>query len=194
MSRPLPAAPAHVAPPVPMNARPRRPALLRSLLLAVLLAGCATAAHYSGHGLAPGQAREADVRAAMGEPALAFDDAGGRVLLYPRGPEGFHTFRVTLDGSGRLVGIENVLEPKGFARVKVDDDRETVRRTLGPPREVTFYDRRNEEVWEWRFCDDYDEAARFYAIFDRTSGRVKSTGQLTETQAGRGNRRVICSR
>lgn len=189
MFRPLHHSPIRAA----MNARPRRP-LLRSLLLAVLLAGCATTAHYSGRGLAPGQAREADVRAAMGEPALAFDDAGGRVLLYPRGPEGFHTFRVTLDGSGRLVGIENVLEPKGFARVKVDDDRETVRRTLGPPREVTFYDRRNEEVWEWRFCDDYDEAARFYTIFDRTSGRVKSTGQLTETQAGRGNRRIICSR
>lgn len=180
----------------PRRLRPWRTRLATPLLV-VLLAGCALAGQYSGRGLEPGRADEAAVRARMGEPALAFtedDGRGQRVLLYPHGPEGYHTFRVTLDTSGRLVGIENVLEPRGFARVRLGDDREAVRRTLGPPREITLFERRHEEVWEWRFCDDFAEAARFYVVFDQPSGRVTRTEQLTEAQITWNHRRVICAR
>jgi hypothetical protein len=163
--------------------------------LALLLAGCAAVAGYSGRGLIPGQAQEADVRASMGEPALTYQPPeGGRVLLYPRGPQGYHTFRVTLDAAGRLVSIENVLTPRGFARVLPGNDQEIVRRTLGPPREITTYARRNEEVWEWRFCDDFSESARFYVIFDQPTGLVKSSGQLTEGQMHWHGGRIPCSR
>ena len=56
---------------------------------------------------------------------------------------------------------------------------------------------RDELVWEWRFCDDFQEPARFDVLFDGTSGRVRSTLAQPERFSnpwGRGGRRDWCSR
>ena len=59
-----------------------------------------------------------------------------------------------------------------------------------------YFAARDELVWEWRWCDDWSEPARFNVLFDGTSGKVRSTASLTERQAvfGRGDRRSWCSR
>ena len=52
-------------------------------------------------------------------------------------------------------------------------------------------------MWEWRYCDDWAEPARFSVLFDATSGKVRTTISLTERQSlpfGRGDRREWCGR
>lgn len=160
--------------------------LLRFVLLVccLLLAGCAA---YGGWGLKPGEAGRDDVLRVMGAPAMEWRDAdGSQELAYPRGPAGVHTFMVRLAPDGKLKQIDNVLEPKVFARVVPGMERQQVLRLLGPSPEQwhRYYPARDELVWEWRFCDDWNEAARFHVLFDGKDGPVRSTLVLTEGQLG----------
>ncbi len=54
-----------------------------------------------------------------------------------------------------------------------------------PPfrREPSYFKARDELVWEWRYCDHWNEPARFNVLFDATSMRVRST--LTGTERSR---------
>jgi hypothetical protein len=83
-----------------------------------------------------------------------------------------------------------------FARIQAGMTTDDVLRTLGPPfRHWTVYFKaRDELVWEWRYCDDWNEPARFNVLFDATSMRVRST--LTGTERSRnvfggGDRRMV---
>ena len=158
--------------------------LLRGLLAAllVLLAGCAA---YSGSGLQPGVATEAEVRQTMGVPAMQWELAdGGRQLAYPRGPAGFATFMVYVDTAGRLERIVNVLDMANFARIQSGMSQAEVLQLLGPsqPEWTAYFKARDELVWEWRYCDSWHEAARFDVLFDGTTKKVRSTLTWTESQ------------
>lgn len=153
--------------------------MLRALLLSLslLLAGCAG---YGGADLVAGVAREADVRQAMGVPAMQWTlPGGGRQLAYPRGPAGYETFMVHLDAAGRLERIENVLDMTHFARIQPDMTQEEVLQLLGPsqPQWTAYFKARDELVWEWRYCDSWREAARFDVLFDATTGIVRTSYQ-----------------
>ena len=148
----------------------------------LLLSGCAA---YDGRGLQPGVASLADIERVMGPPALRWPEAaGGEKLAYPRGPVGVHTYMVWVDAAGRLVGSKNVLQTKYFARIQPGMTQEEVLRLIGPPYGpwTTYFEARDELVWEWRWCDDWSEPARFNVFFDGKTGRVRSTGNLTESQ------------
>jgi len=149
-----------------------------ALAAALLLGGCAG---YGGHGLQPGVASQEDVLAAMGQPALRWQDPDGRVqLAYPRGPGAPYTFMAFLAPDGRLEKIENVLVQRHFARIVAGkNDQAAVLRTLGPPvpQWTVYFGARNELVWEWPFCDDYNLLARFSVLFDNATGIVRSTQQ-----------------
>ena len=92
---------------------------MRKLLLAtllLLLAGCAS---YDGRGLRPGQSGENEVLGLMGSPAWQWRNAdGSRLLAYPRGPMGVHTYMAHIGADGKLARIENVLTPEFFARIE----------------------------------------------------------------------------
>jgi hypothetical protein len=164
-----------------------------TIFSALLLAACAS---YGGRGLQPGVDRLDNVLHVMGEPALRWQDADGSVqLAYPRGPAGYHTFMVTLGTDGRLRQIENVLDEKHFARIQSGMSKDEVLRILGPsfPGWTAYFKRRDELVWEWRYCDAWGEAARFDVLFDNTSGLVRSTMSLTESLKGLcGRGRCVC--
>ena len=66
-------------------------------------------------------------------------------------------------------------------------NKEEVLRTLGPsqPQWTVYFDRRDELVWEWRYCDAWNEPARFDVLFDNTSGKVRSTQSYTESMQRR---------
>lgn len=153
---------------------------LRVLALAIglLLSACSG---YSGFGLQPGTARLDDVVAAMGQPAMQWQEPDGRVqLAYPRGPLGPHTFMVHLAPDGRVEKIENVLVPRHFARIVAGrSDQAAVLRVLGPPVPAwtVYFGARDELVWEWPFCDDFNLLGRFNVLFDNTTGIVRSTQQ-----------------
>lgn len=162
-----------------------------------LLAGCAA---YDGAGQIPVDARLTDVERTMGVPSLRWKEAdGGETLVYPFGAMGYHTFFVRGDASGRFVSRENVLTMKHFARIQAGMTQEEVVRTIGPPVPAwtVYFKARDELVWEWRYCDDWSEPARFNVLFDGTTGRVRSTLSATERLRNafdRGGFRAWCSR
>ena len=167
------------------------------LTVACSLAGCAA---YDGYLLRSGVSGKAEILQAMGVPAQVWPaKGGGEILVYPRGPMGFHTFMMTVDADGRLLGRENALEPRVFAQIQAGMTESDVQRLLGPPvpHWTVYFEARDELVWEWRYCDDWGEPARFNVLFDGTSRRVRSTLSLTESQRpdlGFGGMRARCSR
>ncbi len=150
------------------------------LLAAMLLAACAS---YSGAGLKPDEAQLADVEAVMGVPAMRWDNAdGSSQLAYPRGPIGLHTFMVRIRPDGRLDSITNVLDEAGFARIRPGMNKDEVLRVLGPPdpSRSVYFERRDELVWDWRFCEMRGTPGHFLVLFDATAGTVRSTLEQSE--------------
>ncbi len=137
-----------------------------------LLSACAS---YSGYGLKPGVSRIDDVERVMGQPAMRWQNPDHSAqLAYPRAPTGLHTYMVFIAQDGKLQRIENVLTENVFARIRPGMTEEEVLRTLGPPGWTDYYPRRGEREWEWRFCNVWNEAARFDVLFDNTKGTVRS--------------------
>ncbi len=146
--------------------------------MALVLSACAG---YSGSNLKPGIATLSEVIATMGAPAMRWNDADGRVqLAYPRGPMATQTFMAFIGADGRLQRIEGVLTPEHFARIENGkSDQAAVQRILGPsqPHWTVYFKARDELVWEWRFCDGWNQSAFFDVLFDGTTGIVRSTYQ-----------------
>ena len=160
------------------------------LLFCVLLSGCAS---YSGSGLKPGIASEADVLQTMGTLSLRWDlPDGGRQLAYPRGPAGFETFMVFIDGGGKLLRITEVLNTESFARIREGMTQTEVLQLIGPPQPqwTAYFKARDELVWEWRYCNSWREAARFDVLFDASTKKVRTTQTWTESQ--KSNYRIGC--
>ena len=157
----------------------KSPWLLRlaTLVLLLLLQACAG---YGGGGLRPGASAD-EVRSVMGEPAAIYaDPAGGWVWAYPRGPVGLHTFMVSFDASGALARVEQVLDDRGFARLRAGADREAdVLRLFGPPWQVTAFERSKERVLSWRFRDAWGSPAQFHVVLDQ-AGLVLRWMQVPE--------------
>jgi len=166
--------------------------LFITILSALLLVACAS---YSGRGLKPGEAQLEDVLGVMGNPAMRWQNTDGSLqLAYPRG---IHTFMVQIATDGKLQRIENVMNMKTFAQVRPDMTKEQVLSILGPsePSGSAYYKTRDELVWEWRYCDEWNERARFEVLFDGRKETVRSTLSLTDSQMGLcgANGSCICS-
>ena len=166
----------------------------RRLWIAIVALAVGACAGYGGAGLQPGVSSAADVAQRMGAPALRWQAADGSVqLAYPRGPMGFHTFMVFLAPDGKLARIENALDPDAFGRLQAGMSQDDVLRLFGPPVPAwtVYFKARDELVWEWRFCDDWGQPARFDVLFDATSGLVRTAYQRREDHR---QRREFCSR
>jgi len=155
--------------------------ILNSILPAILLVSCAA---YDGRGLKPGESRLEDVLHIMGTPAMQWQEPdGSRQLAYPRG---IHTFMVDIGTDGRMQKIENIMNMKTFSRIQPGMTKSQVLRILGPsdPSGTAYYKARDELVWEWRYCDEWNVAARFEVLFDGSRETVRSTMSLTDYQRG----------
>lgn len=155
--------------------RSRRIAVYLPVILSCcLLDACAS---YSGFGLKPGNATQEDVIRVMGQPAMRWQAPDNSTqLAYPRGPSGTDTYMVFIGADGKLQHIENVLDPKHFSRVQPGMTEAEVLRILGPPPPgwTTYNPGHDELEWEWRYCNVFNEAARFDVSFDKTAGTVRS--------------------
>lgn len=155
-----------------------------TIFSALLLGACSA---YLGYELKPGEDRLENVLHVLGQPAMRWQNAdGSEQLAFSRGPMGYHTYMVTIGSDGKLRQIENVLDEKNFARIQPGMGKDEVLRILGPsyPNWTVYFERRDELVWEWRYCDAWNEAARFDVLFDNSKGTVRSTLSLTESQRG----------
>jgi hypothetical protein len=113
----------------------------------------------------------------MGEPAMQWQEPdGSRLLAYPRGPMGVHTYMVKIANNGKLQGIENLLTSGNLRRIEAGMSKEQVLRALGPsqPAWTVYFKARDELVWEWSYCDDFNQLARFDVLFDGTKEVVRS--------------------
>jgi len=156
-----------------------------ALIIALLIAGCAS---HDGRGLKPGVSSLDDVIQLMGEPAMRWQEPdGSQRLAYPRGPAGFNTFMVTIGPDGRMISLNGVLNMKTFALIREGMTQEQVLRILGPSVAAwtIYFERRDELVWEWRYCDAWNEPARFDVLFDNTSKKVRSTQSYPESMIRR---------
>jgi hypothetical protein len=146
-----------------------------TLILALLITACAS---HDGRGLKPGVSNLDAVVQLMGEPAMRWQEPdGGQLLAYPRGPAGFNTFMVTIGPDGRMTSLHGVLNMKTFALIREGMTQEQVLRILGPSVAAwtIYFERRDELVWEWRYCDPWNEPARFNVLFDNTTKKVRTT-------------------
>lgn len=150
-------------------------------LLCALLGGCAI---FGGPPVELGETRRADIIARLGAPAVTWQAEDGQHLLWPSGPNGTWTILAVFDAEQRLQRYENVLDREHFSAIKEGMSMDEVNQLIGPPYEpwTVYFARRDELVWEWRYCDAWGEAARFNVLFDGTSKRVRSTLSLTEVQ------------
>ena len=160
--------------------------LLSPLLLATaLVAACAS---YDGSSLRPGASGD-EVKQLMGAPAAIYPSAqsglGGQRWAYPRGPAGLHTYMARIDASGRLSGIDQVLDQAFFAQLRIGQDRQSeVQALLGPHWISAYFERRKELVWTWRFRNAWGNAAQLHVTFDE-AGLVKRYEQIEEDRGRR---------
>lgn len=155
-----------------------------SILITLLLSACAS---YDGRGLQPGAAGLDDVVRVMGQPAMRWQNPdGSRQLAYPRGPMGVDTFMVVIGADGKLKSLGNVLDAKHFAQIQPGMTKDQVLRILGPsePSWTTYYKRRDELVWEWRYCNPLRQLSRFDVMFDGSKDTVRSSMEMSESQRG----------
>lgn len=153
-------------------------AAFSGLLCSLLMFGCngRVVEDFGLEKLSKGISTEADVRSAMGEPAMVWaEDNGSRTLEYPKGPEGHRTFMVNLDAQGIFQAYTQVLTPQNFATIKAGMSRDQVRRILGKPRTIVKFGLKNEEVWDWRYLEGPTTERFFNVHFDVDTGSVTQT-------------------
>ena len=145
-----------------------RPFRTLAVALAALAAGaCAV------QSLRPG-ASEAEVRQAMGRPALEFPTGdGGRQLAFTTGPFGTQTYMAYLGGDGRLQRVEQVLDDSRFHAIQPGMTREELLRHIGPPYQTLRFDNLRQTAWDYRFRDTWGYIAILSVMID-DQGRVAS--------------------
>jgi hypothetical protein len=157
-------------------------------ILSALLACCALAAgcaSYSGAGLRPGEATEAQVVATMGPAAASFEQPdGSRRLAFPRGPLGTQTYMADVGRDGRLLAISQVLSDDTFHRIQPGLTRGDVLRLIGPPGNTMRF-ASGHDAWDYRFVDTWGYTAIFSVTFDRDVVVSKITQRIERDRGSR---------
>ncbi len=152
---------------------------MKSLALALLLAGCAG---YSGSGLVPGRSTAAEVEAVMGPAAAKRPGPDGETWLYfPRQPYGQATYVARFGSDGRLVAIEQRLTDDNLARIVPGKTRvDEVRELFGPPYTDTNFQRMQREILEYRMRSDSSPVP--YAVYVQASpdGIVREVYKMSD--------------
>jgi hypothetical protein len=146
------------------------------LALAVLPAACANFSAISS-----GDSSR-DVEARVGAPGTVWKNAdGSEVWEYPRGPLGVETFMITVGPDHAVREVRQVLSDDYVFKVHPGMSRGEVRRLLGRPGEVASFERRDEEVWSWRYQDAAARYMIFHVVFDRSRDTVRTSFRIDET-------------
>jgi hypothetical protein len=125
--------------------------LFLSIFFALGLAACDQAAIDQ---LEEGVATEADVRSKFGEPERIYEEADGiRVFEYNRQPAGHRNYQISIDPSGKMTALRQVLTPQNFAKVQPGMETTQLRRLLGKHGKTAFYELKRETYWTWRYLD-----------------------------------------
>jgi hypothetical protein len=124
-----------------------------------------------------GQSTVADMKFKMGEPSEVRKDGDREIWVYPLGPEGVKTYFMTVDSTGKLEKIDQVLTEANFARVQNGMTHDEVVRILGRHgKEQRYAMSINEITRSWKY--NKDNADMFFQVTYDGNGRVKTTGSV----------------
>ena len=128
--------------------------------------------------LKPGISTAQEVRERLGPPAAEWPNPDSSVTWeYPRGPEGFKCWMLTLNDRGVLQKIEQALTEENFARIEKGWSTEQVRRLLGKPASETKFPLKPEVVWEWRIEPSSPGNKAFFHVHFALDGHVTGTSR-----------------
>jgi outer membrane protein assembly factor BamE (lipoprotein component of BamABCDE complex) len=146
--------------------------LLVMLAVALALGACDPARVAK---LEEGVSTEAQVRQEFGEPVtVTVLPDGSKVMDYPRQPEGWTNYRISIGPDGKMSALRQLLHADNFAKITPGLDDNAVRDRLGKPARVQTWDLKGEVEWTWRFRPDANQSKIFSVYFDR-GGRVLRT-------------------
>ena len=154
-------------------------------VVAGLLAGCDAQRVAK---LEEGVSTEVEVRKEFGEPVTIITEAdGSRVFEYPRQPEGWTNYLITIGADGKMSSLRQLLNDDNFARVQPGMDKLQVRKLLGRHAKATPYALKNEEHWDWRYRPDPNSSRIFTAVFgpDGKVLRTEKTDDTRDTSGGK---------
>ncbi|MCA0242844.1 MAG: outer membrane protein assembly factor BamE [Proteobacteria bacterium] len=160
--------------------------LLALLGAAAALVGCDPARVAK---LEEGVSTEAQVRQEFGEPVtVTVLPDGQRVLDYPRQPEGWTNYRITIGTDGKMSSLRQLLNADNFARVQPGLTEMQVRELLGRPAKSQPWPLKSETELLWRFRPDAN-ASKIFSVYFDTQGRALRTTITDDprTQAQMGN-------
>jgi hypothetical protein len=143
--------------------------ILIYLAFAATLYGCAG---YAPSDQLVGKPRD-EVLRLMGQPSTELDSADGRLMIYPRGPYGKHTYFVYTDTEGKVLHWSQVLNEKNFERIVPGMSRSEVISTIGESKIVFLLARDRGYVWSYRFINPY---CFWFQIEFANDDTVRSTG------------------
>ncbi len=155
-------------------------------LVLLALAGCDPARVEK---LEEGVATESQVRQQFGDPVtVTVLPDGQRVLDYPRQPEGWTNYRITIGADGKMSSLRQLLNADNFARVQPGQTQDLVRERLGRPAATKPWELKGEVEQTWRFHPDANRSQLFSVFYDR-AGLVLRTSigddPREQAQAGR---------
>jgi outer membrane protein assembly factor BamE (lipoprotein component of BamABCDE complex) len=130
--------------------------------------------------LEEGVATEADVRKQFGNPAaVEVKPDGSKVMEYPRQPEGWTNYVITIGADGKMSSLRQLLTPANFAKVQPGMDKLQVMALLGKVAKSQFFQLKGEEVWDWRFKEASNLPKVFSVTFDG-QGKVLTTATMDD--------------
>ncbi len=122
-----------------------------------------------------GQSTVADMKFKMGEPSEVRKSGDREIWVYPLGPEGVKTYFMTVDPTGKLEKIDQVLTDANFARIQNGMTYEETVQILGRHgKEQRYAMSINEVTRSWKY--NKDNADLFFQVTYDGTGRVKATG------------------
>jgi len=152
-----------------------RPRVLTLIGIVLLASACANFA-----GISPGTPAQ-QIQSTFGAPGTVWKNPdGSEVWEYPLGPVGVQTYMITMGSNQAVREVHQVLSAEYLDKVRSGMSRDEVRRLIGKPRETAFFPARDEEVWTWRIQEFNFRYRRFHALFDRTTGILRSTMTINE--------------
>jgi len=152
------------------NDMPRR---IAAMVLAAALAPVAGCAWFGPGSVTTGMP-SADVRTRLGTPTDIRTIAGATAWDYAQGPQGFTTWRITLDAAGRVQRLEQLLTAQRLLSIEAGrHGRDDVAALVGRPGDVMRFGARGAEVWTYRYLE-FAERRVADVTFDAVSGRVSA--------------------
>lgn len=135
--------------------------------------------------LKPGTSNAQDIRQRLGPPEAEWsNEDGSATWAYPRGPEGFRCWMLTLDSRSVLQKIWQALAEENLARIEAGWSAERVRRLLGKPGKETEFALKPEVVWEWRIAPATPGFDAYFHVHFSPDGFVTGTSRREESPGG----------